>query len=100
MDSDRNGKLSQEEMMAEVRKVFEGYDGNDDGKITEKEANERGVHSAMAGFIRQHFAEVDADQDGAISLQELKDAAMRMWEKYTAGSDQGFKRSPPSSHQP
>ena len=100
MDSDRNGKLSQEEMMAEVKKVFEGYDGNDDGKITEKEANERGVHSAMAGFIRQHFTEVDADKDGAISLQELKDAAMRMWEKYTEGSSRGSKRPPPPQNQP
>ena len=86
--------------MAEVKKVFEGYDGNDDGKITEKEANERGVHSAMAGFIRQHFAEVDADQDGAISLQELKGTAMRMWQKYAEGSDRGPKRSPPPPHQP
>ena len=100
MDSDRNGKLSQEEMMAEVKKVFEGYDGNDDGKITEKEANERGVHSAMAGFIRQHFAEVDADQDGAISLQELKETAMRMWQKYAEGSDRGSKRPPAPTHQP
>ena len=95
MDADRNGRLSQEEMMAEVKRVFDGYDGDDDGKITEKEANERGVHSAMAGFIRQHFAEVDADQDGAISLQELKDVAMRMWEKYAEGSDRGSKRPPP-----
>jgi Ca2+-binding EF-hand superfamily protein len=95
MDSDRNGKLSKEEMMTEVKKVFEGYDGNDDGKITEKEANERGVHSAMAGFIQQHFAEVDADKDGAISLQELKDASMRMWEKYAEGSIRGSKRPPP-----
>jgi len=100
MDSDRNGKLSQEEMMAEVKKVFEGYDGNDDGKITEKEANERGVHSAMAGFIRQHFAEVDVDRDGAVSLQELKDTAMRMWEKYIGESDRGSKRTAPPSHQP
>jgi len=100
MDSDRNGKLSKEEMMTEVKKVFEGYDGNDDGKITEKEANERGVHSAMAGFIQQHFAEVDADKDGAISLQELKDASMRMWEKYAEGSDRGSKRQPPPQNSP
>ena len=100
MDSDRNGKLSLEEMMAEVKRVFTGYDGNDDGKITEKEANERGVRSAMAGFIRQHFSEVDADQDGAISLQELKDTATKMWEKYEQGSQRNSKRPPPPPSQP
>lgn len=100
MDSDRNGKLGLEEMMAEVKRVFAGYDGNEDGKITEQEANERGVHSAMAGFIRQHFAEVDADHDGAISLKELKDTATKMWEKYAHGSDRSPQRPPPPSPQP
>ena len=86
--------------MAEVIRVFDGYDGNDDGKITEKEVNERGVHSAMAGFIRQHFTEVDADKDGAISLQELKNVAMRMWEKYAEGPGRGSKRPPPPPQSP
>ena len=94
MDRDQNGKLSREEMMAEVDQTFTGYDADRDGKISSEEANGPGVRSSMAGFVKQHFAEVDADGSGSISLEELKAVAMKMWEKYSRGEGFSFPRSP------
>lgn len=94
MDRDQNGKLSREEMMAEVDQTFTGYDADRDGKISSEEANGPGVRSSMAGFVKQHFAEVDADESGSISLEELKAVAMKMWEKYSRGEGFSFPRSP------
>jgi hypothetical protein len=48
----------------------------------------------MAGFVKQHFTEVDADGSGSISLEELKALAMKMWEKYSRGEGFSFPRSP------
>ena len=98
MDGNRDGKLSQEEMMAEVNKTFAGYDADRNGQISQVEANGPGVRSAMAGFVKQHFAEVDKDANGAIYLEELKALAMKMWEKYSWGEGSGsFQRPPPQN---
>jgi len=94
MDRDQDGKLSREEMMAEVDQTFTGYDADRDGKISSEEANRPGVRSSMAGFVKQHFTEVDADGSGSISLEELKALAMKMWEKYSRGEGFSFPRSP------
>ena len=98
MDGNRDGKLSQEEMMEEVSKTFTGYDADRNGKISQSEANGPGVRSAMAGFVKQHFAEVDKDANGAISLEELKTLAMKMWEKYSWGEGSGSSQRPPTQN--
>ena len=54
------------------------------------------MRSSMAGFVKQHFYEVDGDGDGTISLEELKAVAMKMWEKYSQGEGFSFPRPPPS----
>jgi hypothetical protein len=95
MDGNRDGKLSQEEMMEEVSKTFTGYDADRNGQISQSEANGQGVRSAMAGFVKQHFVEVDKDANGAISLVELKALAMKMWEKYSQGEGSGSSQRPP-----
>jgi Ca2+-binding EF-hand superfamily protein len=94
MDGNQDGKLSQEEMMLEVNKTFSGYDADRDGKISQREASGPGVRSSMAGFVKQHFSEVDGNSDGTISLEELKAVAMKMWEKYSKGEGFSFPRPP------
>ena len=95
IDGNQDGKLSQEEMMAEVNKTFTGYDADRNGQISQDEANGPGVRSAMAGFVKQHFTEVDKDGSGSISLEELKALAMKMWEKYSQGEGSGSSQRPP-----
>ena len=99
MDRDQDGKLSREEMMLEVDQTFNGFDVDQDGVISSAEANGRGVRSSMAGFVKQHFSEVDGNSDGSISLEELKAVAMKMWEKYSQGEGFSFPR-PPSLEKP
>jgi len=99
MDRDQDGKLSREEMMLEVDQTFNGFDVNQDGVISSAEANGRGVRSSMAGFVKQHFSEVDGNSDASISLEELKTVAMKMWEKYSQGEGFSFPR-PPQSEKP
>jgi Ca2+-binding EF-hand superfamily protein len=94
MDRDQDGKLSRKEMMLEVDQTFSGFDVDQDGMISSTEANGRGVRSSMAGFVKQHFGEVDADGGGSISLEELKAVAMKMWEKYSQGEGFAFPRPP------
>lgn len=94
MDRDQDGKLSREEMMLEVDQTFNGFDVDQDGVISSAEANGRGVRSSMAGFVKQHFSEVDGNSDGTISLEELKAVAIKMWEKYLQGEGFAFPRPP------
>ena len=46
-----------------------------------------GPKSALAGFVREHAAELDADQDGNITLAELTAVAERMFNKADANGD-------------
>jgi hypothetical protein len=48
----------------------------------------------MAGFVKQHFTEVDKDGNGSISMEELKALAMKMWEKYSQGEGSGSSQRP------
>ena len=93
LDIDGNGQVSLEEMTTEVEKVFQGYDGNRDGMIAQAEASAGRVHSAMGGFLQQHFSELDTDHDGSVSLEELRQAAVRMWKKYS--QNKGGPSGPP-----
>ncbi|MFO0954684.1 MAG: YHYH protein [Isosphaeraceae bacterium] len=93
MDADRDGTLTRVEILAEADRTFAGYDGNGDGKLSRDEYETGGgVRSAMGGFIRQHSAELDADGDGAITREEVRANATRMFDR--ADRDQDGKLSP------
>ena len=107
MDANHDGTLSRDELLAEVGRVFSGYDHNHDGKLTRDEyAEGPGVRSAMGGFVKQHSEEIDADRDGIITKEELTATATRMFDRTDANRDgqlspletalpPGYKATPP-----
>jgi len=90
MDSNADGKVTQQEMLATLTARFDAADTNKDGKVTpqEREAsheskmkerlsaldtNKNGSieKSEARGPISRFFAEIDSDKNGALSTSEL-----------------------------
>ena len=89
IDSNEDGIISRDEIVGEATRSFNGYDKNEDGKLTESEYTNRTakVRSAMGGFIRGHAKELDRDNDGILSKQEVIGNAERMFAKVDANND-------------
>ena len=69
-------------MAAEGSKAFAAYDRNRDGRISSDEYGGRGgARTALGGFVRQHAAELDENQDRYISSTELQSFVLRMFSK-------------------
>ncbi|MFP6904633.1 MAG: sulfatase-like hydrolase/transferase, partial [Verrucomicrobiota bacterium] len=81
LDTDRDGKVSALEMLREAKQTFTNVDTNQDGKISEVESRESRSRSAMGGFVRQHFQEIDRNSSGWIEGEELVALAKRMFDK-------------------
>lgn len=86
MDTDRDGVLTRDEMLAEAAQAFSGYDTDNDGDIATEELK-KSVRSAMGGFIRQHADELDKDQNASISRDEVLNNARRMFDKADQDGD-------------
>ena len=73
LDANKDGVVEFEsELMAEANSVFAAYDKSGDGRITPDESGARGVpKSPLGGFVRQHAKELDRNNDGGISKEEL-----------------------------
>ena len=88
IDLDKNNIISREEIVGEATKAFSGYDSNNDGKLTASELSSRGVsRSAMAGFLKGHYKEIDRDGDGTLTQAEAVGNAERMFNKMDRNSD-------------
>ncbi len=112
MDANGDGTLTQAELIAEVEKVFVGYDKNKDGKLIRDEyEGAGGVRSAMGGFVKQHAQEIDVDGNGIITKDELTATATRMFDRTDVNRDgklagdelvlpPGYKATPPDGNEP
>ena len=90
MDTNKDGKLSLQEMQATPAARFAEADANSDGMITADEATASGSKRAEKRFgkmLERH----DANKDGALSLEEMQDNARQseMFAKLDADKD-GF----------
>jgi len=83
MDADGDGFLARDELQRACREVFALYDGNQDGALKADEyAGGRGeAPHTMGGFVKQHSREIDADEDGQITLDELLTLASELFDK-------------------
>lgn len=88
MDTNQDGVLTREETLAEARNAFAAYDTSKSGIITlEALSSGRQARSAMGGFIREHREELDRNNDGAVSLEEVLSNAARMFDKADSDGD-------------
>ncbi len=88
MDSNADGALSKAEIDAEVARTWKALDANADGVLVVAERRgQRGQGSAMAGFVDQHWDEVDANADGRVSRDEFAAVAQRMFQRGDADRD-------------
>ena len=63
-------------------------DANADGVLLPSERRgQPGQGSAMAGFVDQHWNEVDANADGRVSRDEIAAVAQRMFQRGDANGD-------------
>lgn len=98
VDTDKDGVVTKEEMLAGVAARFEKADANKDGKITADEAKrpdkgmrgrwakraERRMGPGMHGRMRGN---ADADGDGAVTLAEQQAVAIRRFDMVDANKD-------------
>ena len=88
MDTDDDGILTTAEVKAESETAFAAYDQDQDGQVSLQDlANGRPVRTAMGGFIREHRDELDRDQNGALSRDEVLQNALRMFSKADTDQD-------------
>lgn len=83
LDADKDGFVSAEELAAQVERVFTAFDKNGDVRLTKDEYDvpRLDVKTPMAGFVRGHAEEIDADRDGIITRAELRAHMTRLFEK-------------------
>jgi predicted phosphodiesterase len=88
LDADRDGILTAAEVDAECARTLSGYDKDGNGRVTPSERNAPGAgRSAMGGFVKQHWQEVDADGDDVVTGAEILATARRMFERADADRD-------------
>lgn len=89
LDTDKDGSVALTEVLAEARAVFNGYDADHDGNLTETEMvdGKSGVRSALDGFVKQHNLEMDRDRDGKVSAAEMAAQFKRFFDQQDANRD-------------
>lgn len=90
IDANGDGVVElQDELMAEAARVFVSFDSDSDRSISQEEAETTDglPKSPLAGFVRQHAAELDRDRDGEISRQEMADQFRKFFNEIDGNGD-------------
>ncbi len=88
LDRDGDGQLTRAELRSEVVRALAGFDQDSNGRITPEELTQGArVRSAVAGFLREHRAELDTDGDGALTLGEVQPTFERFFDAATRGAE-------------
>ncbi len=81
-DTDKDGRLSKDEMRAGIDKVFTEADTNKDGFVSKEEmtaqhkAMHQKMHERMRDKMQERWKAADKDGDGALSKAEVDAAKM------------------------
>ncbi|MCM0043514.1 MAG: EF-hand domain-containing protein [Burkholderiaceae bacterium] len=92
-DENKDGKLSRDEVQKGVDKMFADIDANKDGTISQDEmrAHHKTMHDKMQSQMQERWKAADKDGDGALSRAEVDAAKMPMlsrdFDKFDADKD-------------
>lgn len=82
MDANRDGRLTRDEVLAQVARTFAGYARDGAERLsTEALVGSPTVRSALGGFVQQHAGEIDANEDGFVTAAELATTVLRMFDR-------------------
>lgn len=102
VDADKDGVVTREEVLANVADRFAKMDRDKDGKLSAEERVPEGRHGRMAGRMADRAEKrgidpaqlrerahdrLDTDNDGAISLEEQRVAALRRFDMADGNKD-------------
>lgn len=87
LDTNGDGSLRLDELMAVVDETFAGFDRDGNGELSQAEYSSPGVRTAFAGFVGQHASEIDRDGDQKLSPGEVSAIAQRMFGKEDRDGD-------------
>ena len=88
LDGDRDGAIAQAELDGECARTLRGFDTGNDARVSPAERDAPGAgRSAMGGFVRQHWTEVDADHDDVVTAAEIRATAQRMFDRADRDGD-------------
>lgn len=91
LDTNQDGKVTRDELKADITTRFTAIDTNKDGKVTQDEASQ--YFASKRDEMKQKFAErlkeADTNKDGKWSKEELSKMPERRFAKLDANSD-GF----------
>ena len=89
LDTNQDGKVTRDELNADVSALFDSVDANKDGKVTQDEASQ--FFAAKREEIKAKHAErlqtADTNKDGKWSKDELSEMSERRFAKLDANSD-------------
>ncbi len=79
-DENKDGKLSRDEVQKGIDKMFTDIDTNKDGTISQEEmrAHHKAMHDKMRSQMQERWKAADKDGDGALSRAEVDAAKMPM----------------------
>jgi phosphatidylethanolamine-binding protein (PEBP) family uncharacterized protein len=90
LDANRDGVVTLEETLADMRTAALKYDADKNGIITPSEIDAAGdvrQGTAFAGFIYRHAFELDSNQDSQLTTAELEKAAKYIFDTADADHD-------------
>ena len=87
LDTDHDGVVTKEEVIAQCKEAFKGYAGSADFISVADLPNLPTFRNAVGGFVKVHVKEIDANSDGKITEQEIIDVMMKMFKKQDKNGD-------------